>query len=968
MSLSFTSFTKKWILLSVGVFVFLTIVVMFDFVSLPLWLLLGGVTTEAGRRLMLTKISFNSTTAKLINKIEFSFNADVMEKINKEDDEVKTVDENVKIDSHNNKPQPPDGLTSEVEKYIKIIMKEYICSWYNNLSNDDQFPSEIEYALEDLIVAFMSRVRQIHSRHLTTKVLKVYHKYFQQFVTAKKQGQRLEDVFTDYHYALESGTTENQHISNVVNVLLEVLVPADILCCPTGRHLVVSLLANQVIRRLVNLISDPKFINRCILLLIGLDPDVSNGQSRSNSCPSDCATSAVHNDHRLSSCNSRFDSDEKLDLETGAASDYMNCIWQRLADDSPSSFKVERQQEVNEMLLNSQKHKSTKLPKSSSFDRISDLFPSNLSLEYISNYVTQNFRSSPGKDSNDSEILNDEVEETELPCQSDSQNSAETNTSGFQVKSGLQGLLSVTTGPVLCETLPNVCHSKEYLNTKKTLPFEIEAGESEKQAEEAARAASSSAHDALDIDELFNSQENPFVKLEITTAEVMEGVRPGSQYAIYCIQYDAWFFDTDNIKTVDLGNYIDVLKPKSSLQSVTVRRRFREFVTLHSRLEDKLKSHQFFKSLKGPNKWSIIPFGKLDRDTIETRRKFLENYLQTLVSNPEAVKCKCLREFLAYGTDDTTFERKPNDIGQFVPRLDKLLMKKMTGVFDKLKTALPNLPSEPFTTVGVTSLQTPSPGESSSKAADRFLGYFNITPTGNQDGVSTTLLFEYCTEEELSSSLENRIGRFLSTGDSNHDKIDIAFDAGEMDKWTNDPWSNTPNLLNEQSMNSVDVNTRLQPIENDEIGDQVLNLLFEAFDDGSIFKRDRFVHTTKTVLGETLNDYLIDVIDSCTTEQAFVGYLQLIREKLWPTNFHLKIAYKSSSHYYEMARQQLSNCIPGIAKTAIGRDQVDKIIRLFLDSFQSPKLLRHLVYCLLDVLVDDLLVKSRRQSILERLG
>ncbi|XP_064115048.1 uncharacterized protein LOC135221153 [Macrobrachium nipponense] len=119
---------------------------------------------------------------------------------------------------------------------------------------------------------------------------------------------------------------------------------------------------------------------------------------------------------------------------------------------------------------------------------------------------------------------------------------------------------------------------------------------------------------------------------------------------------------------------------------------FREFLTLHSALEDDQKLRSAMKGVKGPNKWLNLPFSKLDSTTIATRKQFLEKYLQSVIQRPELNISTPVKEFLAYGLDSSvSFVKKPLEL--HVPRLDKLLAKTVSGVFHSIKTALPSFES-----------------------------------------------------------------------------------------------------------------------------------------------------------------------------------------------------------------------------------------------------------------------------------
>ncbi|XP_045598841.2 uncharacterized protein [Procambarus clarkii] len=173
----------------------------------------------------------------------------------------------------------------------------------------------------------------------------------------------------------------------------------------------------------------------------------------------------------------------------------------------------------------------------------------------------------------------------------------------------------------------------------------------------------------------------------------------GTQYTLYTIQYDAIYLceTTTTVPPTEGGEEgasepVVITEPRMVLQTNCVKRRFREFLTLHAALEDDSRLRTAMKGVKGPNKWLNLPFSKLDSTTIATRKQFLEKYLQSVIQRPEVNISTPVKEFLAYGLDSSvSFVKKPLEL--HVPRLDKLLAKTVSGVFHSLKTALPSFES-----------------------------------------------------------------------------------------------------------------------------------------------------------------------------------------------------------------------------------------------------------------------------------
>ncbi|RXG56786.1 Sorting nexin-19 [Armadillidium vulgare] len=220
-----------------------------------------------------------------------------------------------------------------------------------------------------------------------------------------------------------------------------------------------------------------------------------------------------------------------------------------------------------------------------------------------------------------------------------------------------------------------------------------------------------------------------FVSVSIPTTEV-HSEAAGFQYTMYIIQYDAIYL-CEVVSSTGLkdgaSDLSQVSDHKMVLQTNIVKRRFREFLSLQSALEEDPLLRASMKGVKGPNKWLNLPFSKLDSATISSRRQFLEKYLQALIQRSPINTSAQLKDFLAYGSDSSiSFVKKPLEIN--IPRLDKLLARTVSGVsgvFHSIKTALPNFDSADVSlqeSLGASSICMSSKGNIHLMAAD-------VTPT-----------------------------------------------------------------------------------------------------------------------------------------------------------------------------------------------------------------------------------------------
>ena len=136
-----------------------------------------------------------------------------------------------------------------------------------------------------------------------------------------------------------------------------------------------------------------------------------------------------------------------------------------------------------------------------------------------------------------------------------------------------------------------------------------------------------------------------FLNVKIPRTELCEG-----QHSVYCITYDGIYSivtsPRDSTTSSDDGNKVTRLV----LKSRTIKRRFDQFLQLHSQLEasDNISISEAMRTIRGPSKWLNLPFSRLDQNTVAHRQGFLERYMQQLVNCVVIRTCSEMRQFLDY--------------------------------------------------------------------------------------------------------------------------------------------------------------------------------------------------------------------------------------------------------------------------------------------------------------------------------
>ncbi|RWS15639.1 sorting nexin-19-like protein, partial [Dinothrombium tinctorium] len=171
-------------------------------------------------------------------------------------------------------------------------------------------------------------------------------------------------------------------------------------------------------------------------------------------------------------------------------------------------------------------------------------------------------------------------------------------------------------------------------------------------------------------------------------------------FVVYWIQYDALFEEIHGKE--QLKNENETVSSTLVKKQMHVKRRFREFLILQSRLEENSRLRSYLKDMRKPTKLKRetqnllnIALGnfKLDDATLEYRRRYLENYLTELVNCDAIANSLELHQFLGYSLDCRNAYERAKPILMPV-HLDKMLTRSIKGAMNLIKVALPVEPQE----------------------------------------------------------------------------------------------------------------------------------------------------------------------------------------------------------------------------------------------------------------------------------
>ncbi|XP_045339448.1 sorting nexin-19 isoform X3 [Leopardus geoffroyi] len=803
-------------------------------------------------------------------------------------------------------PEAERQLEQEINRTIQMIIRDFVSSWYRSVSQEPAFEEEMEAAMRGLVQELRRRMGMVDSHALVQRVLTLCGCHLQSYIqakeaTAEKQSGTVEpsQLWEAYcratapHPAVQSPSTEVTYTRGIVNLLLQGLVPKPHLETRTGRHVVVELITCNVILPLISKLSDPDWIH---LVLVGIFSKARNnptGVVKPTSPASALEKPSVPTSLPLIVEVQSLP--EVRALSPAAAPVLLNCS----EPEGPShhSPEVEEGHEAIEGELGGVPEERKVGNNSSHFlqpDIRGPLFLceelesplSELSKETIMLMTPGNFLSDRIQDAlcalegpQSLESKNVEASEGIEGAEAEEGPGTETeagllvsmltscpeihiDTADKEVEQGdVTSLTALLTDPErTCPPRPS-CLEKDLTNGVSSLDSSLP----QVLLSSSPTGPVSSATFSF---EPLSSPDGPVViqNLRITgTITAREHSGTGFHpYTLYTVKYET-ALDGEN---------------SSGLQQLayhTVNRRYREFLNLQTRLEEKSDLRKFIKNVKGPKKlFPDLPFGNMDSDRVEARKSLLESFLKQLCAIPEITNSEEMQEFLALNTDARiAFVKKPF----MVSRIDKMVV---SAIVDTLKTAFPR--SEPQSpTEELSEAETESKpqteGKKTSKSRLRFSSS-KIAPALNITEAPEKIL--YCFQE---GSVESEI-LSMSGMESFIEKQTKLLEMQPAEVPEKDceqiPKGCVDGYLSDPAVPAQDLSTS-DPGTETELADTALDLLLLLLmEQWRWLCTENMQKVLRLVFGTLIQRWLEVQVANLTCPQRWVQYLQLLQESIWP--------------------------------------------------------------------------------------
>ncbi|XP_069814903.1 sorting nexin-13 isoform X4 [Dendropsophus ebraccatus] len=181
-------------------------------------------------------------------------------------------------------------IDEPLQQVIQFSLRDYVQYWYYTLSEDESFLLEIRQTLQNALVQFSTRSKEIDWQpYFTTRLvddfathLRVFRKAQQRMAEKEDQKKDAAEDFVDTFFEVEvemekivcrdlvctSSKDEEGFLRDLCEVLLYLLLPPGDFQNKIMRYFVREILSRGILLPLINQLSDPDYINQYIIWMI----------------------------------------------------------------------------------------------------------------------------------------------------------------------------------------------------------------------------------------------------------------------------------------------------------------------------------------------------------------------------------------------------------------------------------------------------------------------------------------------------------------------------------------------------------------------------------------------------------------------------------------------------------------------------------------------------------------------------
>ncbi|CAH1788286.1 unnamed protein product [Owenia fusiformis] len=190
------------------------------------------------------------------------------------------------------------AIDEVLQEILDFTYRDYIHIWYKKISDDGKFRYDMRLTLQKVVIAFSERCKEVDwVPYCTTNLVDDFASHLRLFRRAQEKVRKeakkdeskvppdLTSVFFDLEVEMENNLCrdtictdpfkEREYLQELSDVLLYLLLPPEDFHNKPFKHIVRECLVNGVFLPVINLMSDPDYINQLIIWMC-LDTPINN--------------------------------------------------------------------------------------------------------------------------------------------------------------------------------------------------------------------------------------------------------------------------------------------------------------------------------------------------------------------------------------------------------------------------------------------------------------------------------------------------------------------------------------------------------------------------------------------------------------------------------------------------------------------------------------------------------------------
>ncbi|KAL7748751.1 tRNA (guanine-N(7)-)-methyltransferase (tRNA(m7G46)-methyltransferase) [Sorochytrium milnesiophthora] len=370
-----------------------------------------------------------------------------------------------------------------------------------------------------------------------------------------------------------------------------------------------------------------------------------------------------------------------------------------------------------------------------------------------------------------------------------------------------------------------------------------------------------------------------------------------------------------------------------------VARRYSEFFALHQQLKQKYPVVQQYElPKKMPN--ALMNYRK---NFVEIRRERLEKYLQNLCRHPEICDDEEFKRFLCQ-EPVTEQDVAPAQVPSHRSSIDLPGSRRTSSSFIQ---TVKNKITEGLDDMFVSSRDALHSGTRASASA---------AATGIASGSS---LFD-----RITAKLSQQLHSSMSASSSSVASSPAIGSTTDDEDATTDPdlsSSRHPRSQYRTPSSRGSDRDRSKEREDRSAAEPLSDLFIEVFeltDKNNWLRKQAVVILLQQIFGGTIDRKVVEIVDALCSDANTLMYLQTLRAALWPGGELKKAGVpktdQEKAQISDDARRKLVTLIPEVLGPFVGRGNARKGANRIHSLLQNQILNRHLLYSLLDILVEEL--------------